>query len=223
MRMTAGAVVAHSMPFGSSSPTRAPLPTPAGDEPARERAARVVELGVGDRGVVGDERLRRAVVLAPAPARSAGIVSGRRAHAKQLLQRAARRACRSTSSGRRRRRARTKRWGTLYAERRVASCDRELRRRRRGCSAGRDDRGRDELAALGVVDADDVRDEAGDVGDRLLDLARRDVRARGLDHVAAPAREVEEAVGVDVKRGRRCGTSRRRRTSRAARGRSSPP
>ena len=36
------------------------------------------------------------------------------------------------------------------------------------------------------------------VGDRGLDLARRHVGAGGLDHVAAAAGEVEEAVGVDV-------------------------
>ena len=42
------------------------------------------------------------------------------------------------------------------------------------------------------------REAAGDVAQRGFDLARRDVRARGLDHVAAPAVEVEEAVGVDV-------------------------
>ena len=38
----------------------------------------------------------------------------------------------------------------------------------------------------------------GDLAQRGLDLARRHVRARGLDHVAAPAVEVEEAVVVDA-------------------------
>ena len=59
------------------------------------------------------------------------------------------------------------------------------------------DRRRDDLAAGVVVDADDVSGEPGDIADRRLDLARRDVRAAGLDHVAAASLEVEEAVVVD--------------------------
>ena len=42
------------------------------------------------------------------------------------------------------------------------------------------------------------REAAGDLTQRGLDLARRHVRARGLDHVAAPAVEVVEAVVVDA-------------------------
>ena len=60
----------------------------------------------------------------------------------------------------------------------------------------RDDRG-DELSALGIGEPDDVRDgPAGDLGDGAFHLGGSDVGARRLDHRAAAADEVHEAVGV---------------------------
>ena len=100
----ATATIAHSMPLGISSPTREPLPTPAPDEPAGERAAALVELGVGDRRVV--------VTSAASPAGRARATAEERRDGRALnvhealLQRAAGRACRSTAPAARSRRAR---------------------------------------------------------------------------------------------------------------------
>ena len=74
------------------------------------------------------------------------------------------------------------------------------RRTRRGPRRGR------------VGFADDRRlEHAGCSRQHRLDLDRRDVLARHFHHVAAPAVEVEAAVGVAAWRGRPCGTSRRER------------
>ena len=66
MRAIAAAITAHSMPFGNTSPTRA-LAHAARREPRRQRAALVVELGVGDRALGGDDRRLGAVRVAIPP------------------------------------------------------------------------------------------------------------------------------------------------------------
>ena len=54
-----------------------------------------------------------------------------------------------------------------------------------------------ELSTVRIGQSDDVSDRsAGDLRDRLLHLGGRNIGTRGLDHRAAPADEVHEAVVV---------------------------
>ena len=87
MRETAAAITAHSMPFGSSRPTRAPLPTPAAaSRAASARLSSSSSAWVIDRSV-GDDRRLRAVRLAVA-AQDGRHGHGRRPSSEALLQRA---------------------------------------------------------------------------------------------------------------------------------------
>ena len=194
MRSTASAVVAHSMPLGASRPDPVALDHPGGHEPGRQRGAGVVELGVGDGVVGGHEGAPVAVDLPPVGQQRRDRL-GRQAATEQLLEGAevelAARHHRHVVVGDDDDAA-----GDLVGRQplpqagpQVVDVDGRFRRRPH--------ERRHHLAAGRVVDADDVGDEARDLEDRRLDLARRHVGARRLDHVAAAAPEVDEAVVVD--------------------------
>ena len=59
--MTATAATTQSIPFSAWSPTRLPCATARVEEPGGDRDGCRVEVGVGDRPVVGDHRLPIAV------------------------------------------------------------------------------------------------------------------------------------------------------------------
>ena len=87
--------------------------------------------------------------------------------------------------------------GTLYDDSLALSAVGRPSRSSGASSGGHDDR-RDDLPAFGVVETEDDGEVAsGHVTDGRFHLSRRDVRAAGLDHVAPPAMEVEEAFVVD--------------------------
>ena len=195
-RLAPNATTGHAVPLVMSTPTRRALAHPEVGEVRGERGTATLELAVRQRVVVGDDEVAVGLLVGPAtdqPRHGEALA----AHAKSSSI-----ACRSglplDSIGRSAGASTRKRRGTLYADSRVAQLGAERVEIGRGVGFGQDHR-RHHLVALGVGDAEHHhRETTGRVAQRRLDLERRHVRTRGLDHRAASAVEVEEAVLVDV-------------------------
>ncbi len=66
-RLAPNATTGHAVPFGISTPTRVPLPTPRSAKWQASVCAAAFELAVRQRVVVGDDERALGLLLGPAP------------------------------------------------------------------------------------------------------------------------------------------------------------